>query len=518
MLEQSLARTRPLDHEAVSQTGALPALPPPSLCHLYFEFPREALLGQTEQKQNPGDPGRPGLGQAAQAWREILFNLCFDGIDRRSCFSYFKEIDREARKNHQMAGSDFVAAGLAELACHGHLLRHDRHGQLINPAEVGSHFLALHKFLKRHVEIRILSTPQQLASPQLPLAKSFREKMAGVLSHGESLMLLMVKVPPEEAARQLQEFSNSRLRGLMFFWKDRQFLKQAPLPEALRDYLLQSTVRVLCTGTNAGANQQTLAINQQIEKIGGFEDSHWTRMVRSVALVQKQESLKHALGMCIPILALVKAVESFAPGALHAVGGVLDDLFGAIIPNVSQSMGSRDRPWRERFKNAWPVLREGLASLPIAAGLGWGASLVFGVAHHPVLLAGAGLMFAFACCGGTLGTSIGAVRQSWRALSEVEKDGELALFLGRLTAWKKLKLAVHESILDVPFRVGHTLLGVPLQMGLGMAAGIFGFFHNPLFVMVEGTLETVLGAVTAAVYPWVSKIHNRSILRRCQPD
>ena len=68
--------------------------------------------------------------------------------------------------------------------------------------------------------------------------------------------------------------------------------------------------------------------------------------------------------------------------------------------------------------------------------------------------------------------------------------------------------------MDVPFRVGHTLIGVPFQLALGAAAGAFGFFTHSAFVMVEGMAETLLGAATAYAYPKVSAAINRTQLSK----
>ena len=61
----------------------------------------------------------------------------------------------------------------------------------------------------------------------------------------------------------------------------------------------------------------------------------------------------------------------------------------------------------------------------------------------------------------------------------------------------------------MPFRIGHTVIGVPSQVALGAAAaGAFGFFNSDYFVAAIGAAETLFGVATAFLYPkWADKQH-----------
>jgi hypothetical protein len=260
----------------------------------------------------------------------------------------------------------------------------------------------------------------------------------------------------------------------------------------------------------------TEAINDHLEIHGGFEDTHWLRVVKGVAQDEKKESLKQALGVCIPIVVVIKIVEHVLPGILHAIGGMLDDLFGAIIPDVSQSMGDRKLPVKIRFKNAWPVLKGGLVTLPFAFGLGWFSAVLHGMSEATVIHMLSGVIFAFACCLGTLGTSIAAFKKAYASIGKLQNDRNYGYLVADLNIYEKIKLAFKESIMDVPFRVGHTMIGVPFQIVLGIAAGAFGFFHNTLFIMIEGMAETLLGAVTTFTYPRIARFMRNLRLRRTE--
>jgi hypothetical protein len=282
----------------------------------------------------------------------------------------------------------------------------------------------------------------------------------------------------------------------------------------LKDYLQHATVIILNTGQNPGVNKITARINEHLEKHGGFEDTHWLRVVKGIAQDEKKESLKQTLGVCIPIVVVIKIAETVLPNILHAVGGILDDLFGAIIPDVSQSMGDRNLPLKERLKKAWPVLKGGLLTLPVAFALGYFSAVLYGKTHAAVLHMAAGVLFALACCLGTLGTSLAAFKKAYSSIEELQKNKEHGFLVAHLTGFEKTKLAFKESITDVPFRVGHTMIGIPFQIVLGLAAGAFGFFHNSIFIMVEGMAETLLGALTAFAYPIAAGKMRNSRLRR----
>ena len=62
------------------------------------------------------------------------------------------------------------------------------------------------------------------------------------------------------------------------------------------------------------------------------------------------------------------------------------------------------------------------------------------------------------------------------------------------------------------------MIGVPFQIALGIAAGAFGFFHNTIFIMIEGMAETLLGAATTFAYPRIARFMRNLRLRRTEFD
>jgi hypothetical protein len=359
----------------------------------------------------------------------------------------------------------------------------------------------------------VIYDKSQLDGPHLPLSHSYKEEFRKIIARGEAAAVLLVKHPPEETALEILKVSEKSLEGLMSFWTHQYFQQTSDIRGNLRDYLQHATVRVLHTGHDPEVEKITEGINEHLEKHGGFEDKHWIRVVKGVARDEKKKSLKQALGVCIPVVVVVKIVEHVLPNILHAVGGMLDDLFGAIIPDASQSMGDSDLPFSERFKKAWPVLRGGLITLPLAFGLGLFSAKLYGMSASVAVHMLAGGLFAIACFAGTLGTSIAAFRKSYSAIEKLQEDKKYWRLVGDLTVSEKAKLAFREAIMDVPFRVGHTVIGIPFQLTLGIAAGAFGFFHNSIFIMAEGMAETLLGSVTAFVYSYIARLKRNSRLR-----
>jgi hypothetical protein len=107
-------------------------------------------------------------------------------------------------------------------------------------------------------------------------------------------------------------------------------------------------------------------------------------------------------------------------------GGVLDDLFGAVIPDVSQSMGDRELPFSERFKKAWPVLKGGLITLPLAFAMGWFSAKLYGMSASVVIHMLAGALFALACC---LKMENNGGIFPWRKIKSLHNPGTRAIWL-----------------------------------------------------------------------------------------
>lgn len=426
---------------------------------------------------------------------------------------YKRKVEKVGMKKFLLRNQNFVHAGLEQLRTHFKELRLSPEGRILNPKKIGDYFNALLRIVSNNVDLFVIYDESQLNGLHLPLSQSYKEEFRKIVARGEVAAVLLVKHPPEETAFEIRRVSEKSLQGLMSLWTDEHFQKTSEIRDSLREYLHHATVKVLHTGYDPEVVKITGNINQHLEKHGGFEDTHWVRVVKGVAQDEKKESLKKALGVCIPIVVVIKIVEHVLPNILHAIGGMLDDLFGAIIPDVSQSMGDRELPFSERFKKAWPVLKGGLITLPLAFAMGWFSAKLYGMSTSVVVHMLAGVLFALACCAGTLGTSIAAFRKAYTAIEKLQEDKKHAYLVSGLSDFEKIKLAFNESIMDVPFRVGHTVIGVPFQIALGIAAGAFGFFHSSLFIMVEGMAETLLGSITTFVYSYIARFKRNSRLR-----
>jgi hypothetical protein len=444
---------------------------------------------------------------------EIIQKLFVSREYRKQRGIYNRKVEKVGMKKFLLRSQNFVYAALEQLKAHFKELRLSPEGRILNPKEIGDFFTALLQIISNNVDLFVIYDETQLDGPHLPLSQSYKEEFRKIVTRGESAAVLLVKHPPEETALEIRKVSEKSLQGLMSLWTNRHFQQTSEIRNNLRNYLQHATVRVLHTGYDPEVEKITGSINLHLEKQGGFEDTHWIRVVKGVAQDEKKESLKKALEVCIPIVVIIKIVEHVLPSILHAVGGVLDDLFGAIIPDVSQSLGDRELPVNERLKKAWPVLKGGLITLPLAFAMGWFSAKLYGISVSVVIHMLAGFLFALACCLGTLGTSIAAFRKSYAAVEKLQEDKTHAYLVSRLSGFEKIKLAFNESIIDVPFRMGHTVIGVPFQIALGIAAGAFGFFNSSLFIMVEGMAETLIGSVTTFVYSYIMRSKRNSRLR-----
>jgi hypothetical protein len=447
---------------------------------------------------------------------EIIQKLFVGREGRKQPIIYNRKVEKVGMKKFSLGSQNFVHEALEQLRTHFKELRLSPQGRILNPLEIGDYFYALLRIVSNNVDLFVIYDENQLNGSHLPLSRSYKEEFHKIVARGEAAAVLLVKHPPEETALEIRRVSEKSLQGLMSLWTDQHFQKTSEIRENLRNYLQHATVTVLHTGNDPEVDKIAEGINQHLEKHGGFEDNHWIRVVKGVAQDEKKESLKQALGVCIPIVLIIKIVEHVLPNILHAVGGVLDDLFGAIIPDVSQSMGDRELPFSERFKKAWPVLKGGLITIPLAFAMGWFSAKLYGMSASVFIHMLAGVLFALACCAGTLGTSIAAFRKSYTAVEKLQEDKKHAYLVSQLSGFDKFKLAFNESIMDVPFRMGHTVIGVPFQIALGIAAGAFGFFHSSMFIMVEGMAETLLGSLTTFVYSYFARFKRNSRLRHTE--
>jgi hypothetical protein len=425
--------------------------------------------------------------------------------------------DQELSSVEQSRGDaphTLLEKALAELSAATSKIVTDKSGRIANPHEVGDAFAAVYKLVGNKVDVSIATDRKQLANDEFPLSERTAGSLVPIVSEGHAVIVMVVKEPPQSAALELRRIAEEKFGGIVSLWQNRELWDLVDASPALKDYLSFATVRVMTTANDPVLCQLARGVNVHLEREGGFEQGHWTAVVKSVTQGDRHHALKEALTVCAPVVLGVKALESFAPGLMHTVGGALDDLFGAILPDVSQSMGKKGAPFAERLKEAWPVLRAGLASLPVAMGCGWLAATLHAGSSSVAMHALSGALFALACSLGTLGTSIGAYSKASRALEKLRSDEVIGGHIEKLGTLGRVKFALQESIFDVPFRVGHTVIGVPLQFALGISAGVGGFFHNGLFVMAEGMLETVLGAGTAFGYPAFKSAYDKRKLKR----
>lgn len=476
------------------------------------------ILPMRNEKINIKEHQPRHLKKIREAYTEIIEKLFLQKQSGKSGSVYSRKLEKTAHKKFNIRGHDLVHAALRELRTNSKILRVNALGRIVNAAEIGSYFETLWRLMSKNVDVFVIFDEKQVDSPSLPLSGSYKAQFRKIILKNEAAAILLVKHPPEETSREIREVTKHCLHDLMSFWANEKFQQTADIRDNLKEYLEHATVRVFSTGDNPEVNKITAAVNEHLEMYGGFEDTHWLRVVKGITQDEKKESLKQALGVCVPIIVLIKILEKVVPGALHALGGALDDLFGAIIPDVSQSMGNKSLPFKQRLKNAWPVLKGGLVTLPLAFVLGGLSAILYNGSQSVFVHMAAGVMFALACCAGTLGTSFAAVRKAYRAVGQLEKDKKYGYLAANLTAFGRFKIAFKEAIMDVPFRVGHSVIGVPFQIGLGIAAGAFGFFNNSIFIMVEGMAETLLGAVTAFVYPASARRLRNLRLRRTEFD
>lgn len=470
------------------------------------------------QEVTHDEVGKPPTGPAGEsplgaAWREVFTKLLVSENGAKQRLVYDRELAALERSRGDLPNT-LLERAFAELSAAHESLIVDKKGRISNPVEVGDAFAAVYGLVTTKVDVSVALNRDQLCAREFPLSYKTAGYLAPIVKEGHAVIVMVAKEPPQSAAEELRRIAEEKFGGIISLWQNRELWDHVGASQALQDYLRFATVRIVTTAHDPLLSQLARGINMHIERQGGFEDSQWIALVKGVTQGDRHHALKEALLVCGPVVLGVKALESFAPGLMHTVGGALDDLFGAILPDVSQSMGKKGLPFAERFKEAWPVLRAGLSSLPIAMGCGWLAATLHAGSDSVGMHAVSGALFALACSLGTLGTSIGAYAKASRSIEKLRTDATIGGYVEKLGTWGRMKLALQESIFDVPFRVGHTVIGVPLQFALGITAGIGGFFDNGLFVMAEGMLETVLGAGTAFGYPVVKSAYDTWRLKR----
>lgn len=480
--------------------------------------PRSVVAGApmptTQSQRDSASPlGPEGEFPLVAAWRTTYTKLFTSANGEKRRLVYDQELAALERSRGYAPGS-LLERALSELSAARLKIVADKQGKIANPSEIGVAFAAVYKLVSEKVDVSVAINRSQLVAPAFPVSGKTAECLMPIVNSGNAVIVMVVKEPPKSVAQELRRLADEKFGGIVALWQNRDLWDRVGASPELQDYLRFATVRVMTTAKDASLSQLARGVNERLEKEGGFEDARWIALVKGVAQGDRNHALREALMVCGPVVLGVKFLESFAPGMMHTIGGALDDLFGAIIPDVSQSMGKKSLPLAERLKEAWPVLKAGLASLPIAMGCGWLAATLHASSSSAGMHALSGALFALACSLGTVGTSVGAYTKTIRTLEKLRSDETIGYQIEKLGAWGRMKLALQESIFDVPFRVGHTVIGVPLQFALGITAGVGGFFHNGLFIMAEGMLETILGAATAFGYPTIKNAYDRRRLKR----
>ncbi len=265
-----------------------------------------------------------------------------------------------------------------------------------------------------------------------------------------------------------------------------------------------------------------------MEEKNGFQKHQLERLMDYLVHSEKGESLKGALKICIPMVGAIKVLDHFFPGLTHVVGGALDDIFGAILPDASQSMGKGERlandgisrnflqramrdakSFAKRAAHAIPVAIAGMAFIPSAFLFGYLSKVLYAPDSSVGRKLIAGACFGLACGIGTVGTSIAATLREKKAIAKFHKENNLP-------KGNYLKKAIHDSIFRIPFRIGHTVWGLPLQIGMSAAAAATSatVFSHWLFVSGIGMMETILGMIFAFGYTHHAEREHRKAMRK----
>jgi len=467
---------------------------------------------------------KQGEGQLVRlAYREVIVKLCRRFPDR---YNYHDEIAEIAKSEGYASGEELILKALSQVDIAP--LKLSSLGRLTNYKEVPKEFSLLYGFLFKKADLFFIFERGQLSDRELYLPKKYREAIGRMVDDGDVAMVVIAKDMPEKAKEEVREISD-RLGGT--FWLNNGLLDHVDMPHGLRHYLKHGPVRVLCkNGEGTVSNALARAINKGVEEKGGFQKHQLERLMDYLVHSEKGESLKGALKVCLPVLGAIKLLHHFAPGLMHVVGGALDDIFGAILPDASQSMKSgvrkekdgnfvqrqvaNARDFASRASHAISVALTGMAFIPFA--------FVFGAISRALYRPGAsiatklavGAFFGLACGIGTVGTSIAATVREMKAIKKFYHEHALP-------KTNYLSRAFYDSVLRIPFRVGHTIWGLPLQIGVSAAVAAVSalLYAHWLFVSGVGMLETLLGMAFAFGYTHYAAREHRKMMRRLRvPD
>ena len=463
----------------------------------------------------------PGEGQMVRsAYAEVILKLCSNLVKR---YNYFDELsaipDKSGITTYKLI--DLAVSQLKEGT-----LKLDSLGRVENAKEIGNEFSQVYEFLFKRTDLFFIFDKEQLSDGRFYLPQKYREAIGKMVDADDVAAVIIAKEMPERAKKEVRELSD-RLGGT--FWLNNGLLDKVEMSTLLRNYLKYGSVRVLCTkDRTAESNAIARAINEGIDEKHGFQAHQTERLMDYLVHSEKGESLKGALKICIPMVGAIKVLDHFFPGLTHVVGGALDDIFGAILPDASQSMGKGESPaedgitrnflqramrsiqsFAKRAGHAIPVALAGMAFIPSAFLFGYLSKVLYAPDSSVARKFLAGACFGLACGIGTVGTSIAATLREKKAIAKFHKDNGLP-------KGNYLKKAIHDSIFRIPFRIGHTVWGLPLQIGMSAAAAATSaaVFSHWLFVSGVGMMETILGMIFAFGYTHYAEREHRKIMRK----
>jgi len=425
------------------------------------------------------------------------YNLLFDRLYAKEGYNYMPELGKKAEKLGLPPGKLLAKAReQLESPC----LRFDRKGRIRGAKKAGNELAAVLGCTYENMKVFVVADGAQLSGGNSPLPKGYYGKFDAINGMGDATVVAFAKALPSSLQSEAREIGKEKFHSLS--WLDNPLLwHHAGMSGNMLNFLRHDTIWVGCTGTEC--RLVAMQMDRELEQPHGFERQYMKRLVRAMSEKEKADTLSSVLLVCGAVAGIIEGLKHIYPVAMYVAGGALSDVFGAIIPDVSQSVShvkeqsaSHAKRFWSKAKAGWKVFLGGAAGLPFALAAGWLASYLYSPAAPMEIRVLAGALFGLACAAGTVGTSVAATIGAYRAFSSLEKEGMKAKASTGKRAWE----AMNEAILKVPFRIGHTVLGLPLQLAYGMLAGAFLFFDKSWFVISEGVLEIVLGALFAFTY------------------
>lgn len=493
---------------------------------------RKSGLGRSirlEQRLEASDTDRAAarlakLGRRKEAVLEILCNLFHDD-NTTDKIPYTRELAEKARSLNISPGT-LLGEAVRELERTKQDVILDRSGRISNAREIGPHFFQIISLLSHLVDVRILDSSHSGADAHLPLSPSYRKEIAELTRGGHCAVLMFTHRPPRPAIEEIEEVTGSQLGGIWQLWARPGIRDSLDLSPALRSYLDRATVRVLVTGHNDDLTKRAEHINNEIERAGNLEDIHWIRVVHGIAKHQYRESLKEAMTVCVPLVLGINFVHHAFPHLVHRFVGAMDDVAG-LIPNLWNDVKTQLRKpqaspqtnaAKERLtrlaRSLWTITSVSAVTISSAYALGTLSSEMMKSAPSLEMKVAAGVVFAFSCTMGAIVASSAAALNTARSLRRLTGEESCRDEVRRLTKLDRAKIILQEAVLGVPFRVGQVVIGIPLQIALGAAAGAFNFFQAGWFLTFEAVAENLFGALVALSYPKFSELVHYSRLRK----